>query len=258
MLVKTSILISALAGLALAAWTPFQLTPSEQNTQVSESEIKKLIEQLGDKDFREREAATKKLMSIGAPAIRDLEKAAISGEAEVRLRSKTILDKLGMKEANGLVFKLAVETHWVGKRGKQTAFAVKIEVTNLGRPCRLNLSDTLFVNLKSPKGDVLDRWTEAERSTRPTIQNYRSLKKGESATLSCKVTISVKEANKLVFGWEDCSGKRWATNRDYPAGPYDLTVRFNNAQQPNEDGFPFWTGELESRPAAILISYEIP
>jgi hypothetical protein len=61
------------------------------------SEIDKLIQELGSPQFAEREAATKRLEAIGAPAAEALRKAAASPEAEVRRRAETLLAGLKRK-----------------------------------------------------------------------------------------------------------------------------------------------------------------
>ncbi len=59
-----------------------------------DTEVERLIKQLGSDEFDERETATKRLQEIGDPALDALDKAATSADAEVRLRAECILDKL--------------------------------------------------------------------------------------------------------------------------------------------------------------------
>jgi WD40 repeat protein len=59
-----------------------------------DTEVERLIKQLGSDEFDERETATKRLQEIGDPALGALYKAATSADAEVRLRAEYILDKL--------------------------------------------------------------------------------------------------------------------------------------------------------------------
>jgi WD40 repeat protein len=59
-----------------------------------DTEVERLIKQLGSDEFDERETATKRLQEIGDPALGALYKAANSADAEVRLRAEYILDKL--------------------------------------------------------------------------------------------------------------------------------------------------------------------
>jgi HEAT repeat protein len=57
-------------------------------------QIKELVAQLGHDDFAVREEATKKLSEIGRPAVPAVREAAKSGDAEVRMRARRILDKI--------------------------------------------------------------------------------------------------------------------------------------------------------------------
>src|SRR5262245_11709233 len=59
-----------------------------------DTEVERLIKQLGSDEFDEREAATKRLQEIGDRALGALDKAATSADAEVRRRAEYILDKL--------------------------------------------------------------------------------------------------------------------------------------------------------------------
>src|SRR5580765_8161255 len=88
---KTLTLISALTGLAIAAWTPFTFAPHVTSptpkSAAFESEIKKLIEQLGHKDFKLREAAAKLLSQVGIPALNALEQAERATDVEISQRA---------------------------------------------------------------------------------------------------------------------------------------------------------------------------
>src|SRR5437868_5179569 len=56
-----------------------------------EAEIARLVRQLGDDDFDQREAASKRLEEIGEPALDALGKAMASHDPEVRRRSTDIV-----------------------------------------------------------------------------------------------------------------------------------------------------------------------
>jgi Domain of Unknown Function (DUF1080) len=62
--------------------------------------IAKLIRQLGDEKFAQREAATRDLMAIGEKCLPLLRKAArSSADQEIRLRAKTVLANIGQTDA---------------------------------------------------------------------------------------------------------------------------------------------------------------
>lgn len=80
-----------LTGPAAFGEKPRASQPKEAR-KLSQEEISRLIERLGDSDFAEREQAKKQLEALGAPAIDLLKKAAAdSGDAEVRRSAKEIL-----------------------------------------------------------------------------------------------------------------------------------------------------------------------
>jgi WD40 repeat protein len=58
------------------------------------SEIERLIRQLGSDDFEKREAASKRLEAIGAPALDLLRKAAADEDAEIRQRAATLVETI--------------------------------------------------------------------------------------------------------------------------------------------------------------------
>src|SRR5262249_8719699 len=60
--------------------------------------IERLVQQLGSDDFHERETASQRLESIGAPALEALRKAATNDDPEVRHRARKLIVSIG----NGL------------------------------------------------------------------------------------------------------------------------------------------------------------
>lgn len=63
--------------------------------------IGKLIEKLGSDTFEDREAASKALDEIGLPALKALEKAATSKDAEVRKRASALAERIAGRERTG-------------------------------------------------------------------------------------------------------------------------------------------------------------
>lgn len=60
----------------------------------SQSDTRRLVRDLGNRRFFVREAATRKLLKIGPPALPALHAAIASGDLEVRCRAQRILEKL--------------------------------------------------------------------------------------------------------------------------------------------------------------------
>lgn len=83
-----------------------------------DTEVERLIKQLGSEAFDERETASKRLEEIGEPALDALDKAATSADAEVRLRAESILNKfypeLSLTGHTGAVWSVCVSAD--GKR----------------------------------------------------------------------------------------------------------------------------------------------
>src|SRR5262245_5524581 len=83
-----------------------------------DTEVERLIKQLGSDEFGERETATKRLQEIGDPALGALDKAATRADAEVRRRAEYILDKLH-PELRLTGHKDGVWSVWVSPDGKR-------------------------------------------------------------------------------------------------------------------------------------------
>ncbi|MEQ8763884.1 MAG: PDZ domain-containing protein [Planctomycetota bacterium] len=66
----------------------------DEQADVSQERISRLIGRLGNQEFRERERAMKELEAIGEPAKQDLERAAQSKDPEVRWRARQLLSKI--------------------------------------------------------------------------------------------------------------------------------------------------------------------
>jgi len=95
---KKLLLAAVAAGLLVCTGTALAqeaAPPAPEEKKISqEEEINKLIGELSSDEWSVREAATKKLIKIGAPAAKALEKLAESDDMEVRIRAKKILEAL--------------------------------------------------------------------------------------------------------------------------------------------------------------------
>jgi formylglycine-generating enzyme required for sulfatase activity len=67
---------------------------SAEPTPEMAAEIARLVKQLGDDDFKVREAATSRLVAIGKPVLSQLKIALEEGDAETRMRAQNILTKI--------------------------------------------------------------------------------------------------------------------------------------------------------------------
>src|SRR5260370_1158000 len=77
--------------------------PSTAAEKADAERIAKLIEQLGSKNFTEREKAMKALDEVGAPALEALRKAAKSNDPEISSRAKKLVADLEKRAESGSV-----------------------------------------------------------------------------------------------------------------------------------------------------------
>src|SRR5262245_10013774 len=142
-----SIAILAMLTIRLATEAAEGKSPAAKDH--SEAELTKLIASLGDKDFRVREQATKRLAEIGFPALDALRKAQQSGDAETRQRATSLTRRITAAlptTVAGLEFKLLADKEWVFPAlGKDVRPRVTLQVTNkTPAKYRLNLKGALI------------------------------------------------------------------------------------------------------------------
>ncbi len=89
-------------GLFLSGWWPSSLRGDPPDQSAS---IKSSIAQLGDRRYLTREAASKHLMAIGAPAMELLQAATSSPDYEIRWRVQVVLESIN---------KTTLATEWDG------------------------------------------------------------------------------------------------------------------------------------------------
>ena len=102
---RAYVVVGAMVGVILTA----QAGPLRGDSgKESETErIARLVKQLGDDAFRKREAASRELEAIGAPALAALRKAAASNDdAEIRRRAERIGDTIAEATAKAELAKL--------------------------------------------------------------------------------------------------------------------------------------------------------
>src|SRR5262249_34606135 len=93
------ILLSAFLAAPVLAAPATQPAPAPSPEQ--QQEIQRLILQLGDNDFKAREEATKKLQSIGKPALVQLQEALKLDDPEIQTRAETLIKKLNQRTLPG-------------------------------------------------------------------------------------------------------------------------------------------------------------
>src|SRR5262245_14412515 len=101
--------VAGLVAVALAARGASQADRGKEEAE----RIASLIRQLGDDEFKKREAASKELDAIGEPALSALRKAAASSDdLEIRRRAQRILRTITDRLAGAELKRL--EGTWVG------------------------------------------------------------------------------------------------------------------------------------------------
>src|SRR5262245_49678718 len=85
------------AVLLLLLGTSRDVAADRQAEKVTPERIARLIEQLGDDEFAKREAASKALEAIGAPALAALRKADSHMDFEVRRRAARLVKTITLK-----------------------------------------------------------------------------------------------------------------------------------------------------------------
>jgi HEAT repeat protein len=86
---RATALVAALVGILLTAQAG--TLRGERGQETEAQRIARLIKQLGDDAFAQREAASKELDALGEPALPALREAVSSPDAEIRRRAKTLV-----------------------------------------------------------------------------------------------------------------------------------------------------------------------
>jgi uncharacterized protein (TIGR03067 family) len=117
----------ALLGVAIGLVTAAGLTPlrGSAGSGADAERVARLIKQLGDDQFRKREAASKELIAIGEPALGALRKAATSHDApEVRSRAEQVIRAITGRAARADEERL--EGAWVGVSHEENGTEVPV------------------------------------------------------------------------------------------------------------------------------------
>src|SRR5580765_5316061 len=162
MLFKTSILVSALSGLAVAAWMPFTFAPqSPKLALASQAEIKTLISDLGSIDYKTREKVSKRLVEIGLPALPALEVAEESSDLETRQRAAALVNRIRAANrlptrVNGMEFKLVLDEKTKVNKFPQVTVKGALHIKNTKDTLyRLNIDRTVRGFLQDAQGKFI-------------------------------------------------------------------------------------------------------
>ncbi|HMF14702.1 MAG TPA: hypothetical protein VKE94_20440, partial [Gemmataceae bacterium] len=146
------------------------------------TQIKKLVEQLGDDSFEEREKASAALVAAGAAALPFLREAAESGDTEVKRRAKLCIKSIGDQFDDQT---LAAAIRLVGWRKPEGAAEVLLDWAArsgedaLGREVRAALAAVAVVDGKA--ADVLTKALDDKDTARREAASAALGKDGEAA-----------------------------------------------------------------------------
>ncbi|MFB3893010.1 MAG: PQQ-binding-like beta-propeller repeat protein [Phycisphaerae bacterium] len=112
-------LVLAVVGVVTSSWV---LAADPATAPATPAQIKTLVDQLGDKDFKVRAAAERELVRIGVPAIDALGQAAMAGDAEVRQRAARAVNEINAAAtvaasrelAKGLIWSYPIKNGGIG------------------------------------------------------------------------------------------------------------------------------------------------
>jgi hypothetical protein len=225
--------------------------------QRHQPEIQKRIADLGNGDFKVREAAMKRLREIGVPGLAALYKAEENGEVEVRKRAAMLVQTIRIANrlptrVDGMEFELIVNDKvWqIPKEGRETSFHINVRLSNVAnRDKRLHVFAELDLSLKDSKGTEYMRGGGTERSMRNPF-NTDALSLGESLTRQwkCRMLWS-KGRPTLVCQSESSHWKEAIISK----GIYSLCVTYSTSNENSKESIPFWIGKAETLSDTIVI-----
>src|SRR5580765_66047 len=271
MLVKTSVFFLALA---FAVWTPLTFAPRLTKVQVTNAEIKALIEQLSDKSFRVREHATKRLGEIGVLALDAIQEAEESADIETQQRATKLVTDIRAKNrmvtrVNGVEYKLDVKRNdWLkldANSGLFSGLTVTLQITNkVDRPRRFFLFQNVDLILrKNAKGpDLLDKWYGDGDGNGPSKNPFKNdasplLKRNQTATITIEggITLPTAGGGCVSFRQKLCELWRtfWDTRQVMDNGNYLLSISYSNSVS-FLDSEPCWVGHAETLEESVSLS----
>jgi hypothetical protein len=230
----------------------------------AEQEIKKLIGELGDSDYKIRESATKRLTAIGFPALDALGDASGKGDAEIRARAADIVKSIHAANplttrVQGMEFKLVIDKEWLlPKVGRTTDIKIALEFKNT--------TDTVYrILLYGPVNAVFGnsngmKLMEDSRiivagSAHPHVSP--PLAKNETYTLPFGGVLSKTNEVRAAFSMITPFARSLDAKKFIVKGDYRFGFVYENTQQANDGGAPYWEGKAETPLATVTVSEKV-
>jgi hypothetical protein len=238
-------------------WAVFAVSPLLQSPVVDfadwqrhRPEIKKLIADLGARDFKARDSATKRLTSIGVPALAALQQAGEEGDLETQQPARLLVSAI--RQANflltivdGIEFKPIVDGEWLIPEGdEQTEINIALQITNTERGAvQMHLLDSIFFGVIVPDGRYFPvPWT-GRRFTKAGPTNSPPLARKEGTMLTFKAYLK-NGKDSVHFHCQDQFLNRWEIWGLYE-GKYKLAVSYRNDKPNPDNGPPCWVGKAQ-------------
>ena len=227
-------------------------------TPEQQKEIKKLIEQLGDKDFSIREKASARFVEIGLPALPQLRGALRINEPEIRKRSQLAIDEIekrnNFKTVNGVEFSVVTDKVWkIPKRGEQTKIKLALSFSNRrNEKLNLYLFDTIWISLVSPK--LGEMRIEGGRNGPGRQFPSRTLRPGEAFVHTYPDAKLSWVGQDLRLVYVDRAPKEYYCIPKLSAGKHSLSFTYEQKWDIRpKDGSTPWKGGATTYPVEVEI-----
>jgi hypothetical protein len=228
----------------------------------AEQEIKKLIGELGNSDYKVRESATKRLTEIGFPALKALYPAEQQGDIETKTRATILVKTIRTANnlptrVNGMEFELIADKEWTTSKTKaKYPIKIALHITNKSDSiCRLYLDGAIRVVLKDNKNKEVVKYGGYERASAASPVS-EPLEKDRDMTVPLKARlVPTMTGTTFIFMCSDVFTRTWESSA-LSKGTYYLAIVYTNHQQPAnvKAGPPCWVGAAETLLVTISIN----
>jgi hypothetical protein len=234
---------------------------AEKKEQATPAEIDRLIEQLGARDFKVREAAVKRLRSIGIPALKALQDAEEHPDLETRQRALLLVSQIREKNqlptrVDGVEFELVVgRKEWMEEKfefGDRPSCSVELRITNTRKTLRriYHSTESVVPVLQTADGKMLEM-SEGQARTGGDPFVPPPLKQNETLTFRFTARLYWGE-HGFGFVFENQASHEFCY-WDLSRGEYRLSISYIVAGDiPEVDG-PLWKVKAVTRAEKLVI-----
>lgn len=237
-------------GTPATAFSAGKKRADSAKVEISDDQIRKLILNLGNSDFRVRENSMKRLEVIGERALDELREAETREDPEIHRRSRLLINRiesrLSVQTVNGMQFKPLMDKEWmVPKQGERTTIHIALETKNLSKKVRRLQLGIAYLSV------VVEDTSGRELSP---FSIYGKSLGGTSLVLPPKQTYRMQQNGMLVHSGDGiffCEGEGmvgpvWKLSR----GIYFISLIYEMVPCSREE---FWHGKLQTTKYRITI-----